>query len=80
VAVLAFLFYWSDFIGPILYLRSPDLYTLPMGLRQLQQLDRQDWPLLMVGATLLAVPAILFFLFLQARFLGQVRVPEEVER
>jgi multiple sugar transport system permease protein len=80
VAVLAFLFYWSDFIGPILYLRSPDLYTLPMGLRQLQQLDRQDWPLLMVGATLLAVPAILFFLVLQARFLAGVRLPEDVER
>jgi len=80
VAILAFLFYWSDFVGPILYLRSQDLYTLPLGLRQLQQLDRQDWPMLMVGAVLLAAPAILFFLVLQARFLGRVRLPEEVER
>jgi multiple sugar transport system permease protein len=80
VAILAFLFYWSDFINPVLYLRSSDLYTLPLGLRQLQQLDRPDLPLLMVGATLLAVPAILFFLALQARFLSRVRLPDEVER
>jgi multiple sugar transport system permease protein len=80
VAILAFLFYWSDLIGPILYLRSPELYTLPLGLRQLQQLDRQDWPLLMAGAVILAAPAVGFFLVLQRRFLGNVALPDEIER
>ena len=40
VAILSFLWYWSDFISPTLYLKSPELYTLPVGLRQLQPLDR----------------------------------------
>lgn len=80
VAILAFLFYWSDFIGPILYLRSQELYTLPLGLRQLQQLDRHDWPMLMAGAIILTAPVIAFFLVLQRRFLGNVRLPEEIER
>lgn len=80
VAILTFLFYWSDFIGPILYLRSQELYTLPLGLRQLQQLDRSDWPLLMVGSVLLVAPAVAFFLVLQRRFLGEVRLPDSVER
>jgi multiple sugar transport system permease protein len=71
VAVLTFILYWSDFISPLLYLRSPDLYTLPLGLRQLQQLDRGDWPILMAGAVLLTVPAVLFFLLVQRRFLGE---------
>ena len=35
--------------------------TLTIGLRQLQQLDRSDWPMLMAGAVLLAVPAMLVF-------------------
>jgi multiple sugar transport system permease protein len=71
VAVLAFILYWSDFISPLLYLRSQELYTLPMGLRQLQQLDPADWPLLMAGALVLTVPAILFFLLVQHLFMGE---------
>jgi multiple sugar transport system permease protein len=73
VAVLTFILYWSDFISPLLYLRDQDLYTLPLGLRQLQQLDPTDWPLLMAGAVLLTVPAILFFMLVQHLFLGDGR-------
>ena len=71
VAVLTFILYWSDFISPLLYLRSQDLYTLPLGLRQLQQLDPSDWPLLMAGAVMLTLPAVLFFLLVQHLFLGE---------
>jgi multiple sugar transport system permease protein len=71
VAVLTFILYWSDFISPLLYLRDQDLYTLPLGLRQLQQLDPTDWPLLMAGAVMLTLPAILFFLLVQHLFLGE---------
>ena len=71
VAVLTFILYWSDFISPLLYLRSQDLYTLPLGLRQLQQLDPTDWPLMMAGAVMLTLPAVLFFLLVQHLFLGE---------
>ena len=71
VAVLTFLLYWSDFISPLLYLRDQDLYTLPLGLRQLQQLDPTGWPLLMAGAVMLTLPAVLFFLLVQHLFLGE---------
>jgi multiple sugar transport system permease protein len=74
VSVLTFILYWSDFINPLLYLRSQDLYTLPLGLRQLQQLDPSDWPLLMSGALLLTIPAVAFFLVLQHLFLGEGRL------
>lgn len=71
VAVLTFILYWSDFISPLLYLRDQGLYTLPLGLRQLQQLDPTDVPLLMAGAVMLTLPAILFFLLVQHLFLGE---------
>ena len=71
VAVLTFILYWSDFISPVLYLRDQDLYTLPLGLRQLQQLDPTGWPLMMAGAVMLTVPAVLFFLILGRLFLGE---------
>jgi len=69
VAMLAFIFYWSDFVSPLLYLRSQSLYTLPVGLQQLQQLDRTNWPLLMSGAVMLTLPPVLLFLLVQRYFL-----------
>jgi multiple sugar transport system permease protein len=69
VALLTFLLYWSDFLGPQLYLRSQELYTLPVGLRQLQTLDRTNWPVLMAGSVLLAAPAVLVFAVVQRWFL-----------
>lgn len=50
VAVLSFIFYWADFISPLLYLSNADRYTLPVGLQLLEQLGRSDYPLLMAGA------------------------------
>jgi multiple sugar transport system permease protein len=69
VGMLAFVFYWSDFLSPLLYLKSQSLYTLPVGLQQLRQLDRTNWPLLMSGAMLMTLPPVLVFLFLQRYFL-----------
>lgn len=70
VAVLAFLMFWGDFIDPLMYLRSQELYTLPVGLRQLEQLDRTNWPLLMAGTMVMIVPAVLLFMIIQ-RYLLQ---------
>jgi multiple sugar transport system permease protein len=70
IGLLAFLFYWGDIISPWLYLRSPDLYTLPVGVLYLQQLDRSNWPLLLAAAVVLAVPAALLFGLAQRYFLS----------
>jgi multiple sugar transport system permease protein len=68
VAVLAFTLYWSDFMSPLLYLKSEQRYTLPVGLSLLQQMDRTNWPMLMVGAVLMTAPVIALFLLVQRRF------------
>jgi len=76
VAVLCFLQFWGDFISPTLYLRSGHWVTLTAGLRQLEQLDRSDWSVLMAGAVLLAAPAVLLFAVAQRRFLRDDRLAE----
>lgn len=68
VAVLTFVLYWRDFISPLLYLRSERLYTLPVGLRLLQQLIRTDWPILLAGCVVLTVPIVVVFLLAQRAF------------
>lgn len=76
VGVLTFLLYWSDFVSPLLYLKSQHLYTLPVGLQQLQQLDKTNWPLLMAASVVLTAPAVFFFLIVQRYFLQEGRLGE----
>jgi multiple sugar transport system permease protein len=71
VGVLTFVDFWADFINPLLYLRSDDNYTLPLGLQTLQQLDRTNWPLLMAGSVLMTAPILVVFLLSQ-RFLWRL--------
>jgi len=68
VVVLTFILYWSDFVSPLLYLKSERLYTLPVGVQFLQQMDAIDWPLLMAGAVIMTGPVLLLFLLGQRVF------------
>jgi multiple sugar transport system permease protein len=68
VATFAFVHYWSDFINPLLYLRSDRNYTLPVGLRALQQLDPTGMPLLLAGAVVMLLPVLALFLATQHMF------------
>ena len=65
VGVLTFVHYWSDFIDPLLYLKSESRYTLAVGLRVLQQLDITNWSLLMAGATVMTLPVLLGYALVQ---------------
>ncbi|MGH2525089.1 MAG: carbohydrate ABC transporter permease, partial [Anaerolineales bacterium] len=71
VGVFTFALYWSDFITPLLYLKSPSLYTLPVGLQQLQQLDPTNWPLLMAASVVITAPVVLLFWGVQHYFLSE---------
>jgi multiple sugar transport system permease protein len=68
VALLTFVLYWSDFMNPLLYLRSDDRITLALGLRVLQQLDATNWPLLMAGAVVMILPVLALLLVVQRAF------------
>ena len=67
VALLTILGNWNDFFGPLMYLNTPDNYTLALGLNAFRnyfpRLPRTDY--LMAIATLMVLPMILMFLLAQ---------------
>ena len=73
VAVLSFVFYWSNFIDPLLYLNDQRNYPLSIGLQFLQQMQPTAFPLLMAGAVLITIPVIIMFMLAQKFFLQDVR-------
>jgi multiple sugar transport system permease protein len=73
IGVLAFLTSWSNFLDPLVYLYDRDLFTLPLALRSLAQLDRTNAPLLLAGAVAATAPVIAIFLVAQRWFLHEHR-------
>lgn len=73
VGVLTFVFTWSNFLDPLIYLFDPTKYTVPLGLRSLATLGRQDFPLLLAGAVTATAPVVIAFLFVQRYFLHEFR-------
>jgi multiple sugar transport system permease protein len=73
VGVLAFVFTWSNFLDPLIYLFDPQKYTLPLGLRSLAQLARQNYPLLLAGSVVATAPVVGAFMYVQRYFLQEHR-------
>jgi multiple sugar transport system permease protein len=68
VAVLAFVFHWSNFVDPLLYLSSESSFTVPLGLRALQTLEPTNHPILLAASVIATAPAVIAFLVAQRAF------------
>jgi multiple sugar transport system permease protein len=65
LAVISFLTNWNDFIWPIYVLFSPERFTLPPGLGILQGAYTINYPVIMAGAALASIPALILFMVSQ---------------
>jgi multiple sugar transport system permease protein len=72
VATLAFGVSWGNFMEPLIYIFDPELYTVPLGLRSLALLDPTHAPLLLAGAMIATIPAVIAFLVAQRAVLRDV--------
>jgi N,N'-diacetylchitobiose transport system permease protein len=66
-SVFAFIQAWNEFILAYVVLQSPSHQTLTVWLASFTTLHGTDWGALMAGATLTALPVVIFFLFVQRR-------------
>jgi multiple sugar transport system permease protein len=65
LGILAFLGNWNDFVWPIFVLFSPERMTLPAGLSSLRGAFAVDYPVVMAGATVAAIPVLILYAFVQ---------------
>ncbi|MDQ3958368.1 MAG: carbohydrate ABC transporter permease [Actinomycetota bacterium] len=71
VAVLAFVFHWSSFVDPLLYLSDQALYTAPLGLRSLHALEPTLYPVLMAASVMVTAPGVVAFFLAQRAFFSK---------
>ena len=75
VAIFTFMGSWNDFIGPLLYINSPEKFTIALGLstyRSMMGVGRTRWDLLMAASVAMTAPIVLVFFVLQRYFIKGV--------
>ncbi|GAA3871837.1 carbohydrate ABC transporter permease [Tessaracoccus defluvii] len=69
VTIFAFIWSWNDFLGPLLYLTSPENYPLPIALRLYNdQTSSSDYGATVTASFVALLPILIFFIVFQ-RFL-----------
>ena len=68
LAILHFVFFWNDFLGPLIYLQSTDTKTMSLGLLGFKGQYEQDWNFMMASALVMVLPIVLIVLAGQRYF------------
>jgi ABC-type glycerol-3-phosphate transport system permease component len=68
VAIFTFLGAWNDLLGPIIYLRSPQNFTVAVGLASFRSTLSVSWDLQLAASTAMILPVIVLFFFAQRYF------------
>ena len=70
VTMFDFIRSWNEFLFALVFLQTPGRFTMPIGLASFQEEYSFRWDLIMAGASIIALPVLLFFLMMQ-RFIVQ---------
>lgn len=64
--IFSFYWRWDDFLGPLLYLNKPKLYTVSLALRMFADpVTGTDWGAIFAMGTLSLIPILIVFIFFQ---------------
>jgi multiple sugar transport system permease protein len=72
LALITFATTWNDYMGPLIYLRSPSLWTIQLGLQTFISQYNADYALIATGSVLSVVPMAIVFLLGQRSFVQGV--------
>lgn len=76
IATFLFVGMWNNLLSPLMYLQTIDLYTLPVYVTTLYNINNtvQQWPTIMTAAVLTTAPLFIVFFFAQRYILESVVV------
>lgn len=74
VVITTFLFHWNDFQAPLIYLTSPQNFTMALGLADYQGQRQILWNLLMAASVVFTLPIIIGFFFAQKQFIQGIKL------
>lgn len=70
LAVFTFIGSWGEFLWPSIMLTKDSMYTLPVGINNLQGMFSSNWRFIAAGSIIATIPIIIFFLAMQRYFIS----------
>ncbi len=70
LAIFTFIGSWGEFLWPSIVLTKESLYTLPVGVNNLQGMFSSNWRYIAAGSIISTIPIIIFFLAMQKYFIS----------
>ena len=70
LAVFTFIGSWGEFLWPSILLTKDSMYTLPVGINNLQGMFSANWRFIAAGSIIATIPIIIFFLAMQRYFIS----------
>ncbi|TDE98828.1 carbohydrate ABC transporter permease [Occultella glacieicola] len=68
LTLLTFVNTWNDYLGPLIYLRDRDLWTIQIGLKTFVSQYNAEYALIMTGSVLSVLPIAIIFMLGQRYF------------
>jgi multiple sugar transport system permease protein len=65
VAIFTVIATWNDLLGPLIYLNSPEKFTMSLGLAAFRGLYSSQWGYLMAASVITILPIVVLFFFAQ---------------
>jgi multiple sugar transport system permease protein len=69
LGIFLFLGAWNNFFVPLIFLNSPELFTVPLMLNQFRGQYTVDWTLLMAGTAVAVIPALIVYIIGQRKII-----------
>ncbi|WP_309119784.1 carbohydrate ABC transporter permease [Paenibacillus sp.] len=75
-AALGFMGIWNDFLGPLIYLHTPEKQTIQVLIASMQSMyiSGSNYPMIMAAAVIAMLPVILVFFFCQRYFVESLAI------
>ncbi len=70
LAIFTFIGSWGEFLWPSIVLTNKALYTLPVGVNDLQGMFSANWRFIAAGSIISIIPIIIFFITMQKYFVS----------
>lgn len=70
LAIFTFIGSWGEFLWPSIVLTQKTLYTLPVGVNDLQGMFSANWRYIAAGSIISIIPIIIFFITMQKYFIS----------
>lgn len=70
LAIFTFIGSWGEFLWPSIVLTKESMYTLPVGVNNLQGMFSSNWRFIAAGSILATIPIVVFFLAMQKYFIS----------